>query len=114
LPFYLKNTQGGGVLDNFRICKSCIFEFVHAEGIFQEIYDNKEKLTYSFWKLVILHGGLGTLLFDINNFPVSNIGLKQFIESLSNCSIDQNSTKDSDDFSFDYENSKVSIYDDRI
>jgi hypothetical protein len=42
--------------ENVRLCKTCKFEIFHAEGIFQEVWDNKEKLSFSYWQDVVFEG----------------------------------------------------------
>jgi len=71
------NSPKATTSDSVRLCHSCLFELFHAEGIFQEVWDNKEKLSFAFWRDVVFHKKVKTSeLFDIP-FPINmdEIGL---------------------------------------
>jgi hypothetical protein len=50
--------------NRIRLCASCTFEFFHADGIFQELLENKEMLTYSYWYQFVYGESQPPVLFD--------------------------------------------------
>ena len=61
-----------------RLCKTCRFEIFHAEGIFQEVWDNKEKLSFSYWQGVVFDGK-ASLVFNDCTFPINLEELEQWV-----------------------------------
>ena len=69
-----------------RLCKTCKFEIMHAEGIFQEVWDNKEKLTFLYWQNVVFEGQASSLLEDCP-FPISVEDIDVFVENAQHQSV---------------------------
>ena len=66
------------LLEPVRLCKTCSFEICHAQAVFEEVWANKEKLSFSYWNEVVLEGRASVHLSDCT-FPVNYKELEQWI-----------------------------------
>lgn len=63
------------LVNRIRLCGSCTFEFFHADGIFQELLENKEMLTYSYWSQFVYGESHPPVLFESALDPSSAISV---------------------------------------